>query len=74
MNTVAQSPVPKTSRRKTKVVSTYRGIRLPDMSAGSPFTLEKATKAIEAAIAQNPGAFAVRKTQPSAIGLYRLPV
>jgi hypothetical protein len=62
MNTVAKSPVPKTRKRTTKVVSTYRGIRLPDMSAGSQFTREEVEKAIEAAIAQCPEVFAARKT------------
>ena len=62
MNTVAKSPAPKTPRRKAKVVSMYRGIRLPDMSAGSRFTNEEVAKAIDAAIAENPGVFAVRKT------------
>jgi hypothetical protein len=54
--------VPKTRRRTAKGVSTYRGIRLPDMSAGSQFTREEVEKAIEAAIAQCPEVFAARKT------------
>ncbi len=61
MNTVAKSPVPKTTRRKAKVVSMYRGIRLPDMSAGSRFTNEEVATAIDAAIAEHPIVFPVRE-------------
>jgi len=61
MNTVAKSSVPKSRKRTPKPVPTYRGIRLPDMSAGSQFTSEEVETAIKAAIARHPEAFAVRK-------------
>ena len=61
MKSVAKSPVPKSRKRPPKVVPTYRGIRLPDMSAGSQFTCEEVERAIKAVIARHPEAFAVRK-------------
>ncbi len=62
MNTEAKLPVPKKRQRKAKVGSTYQGIRILDMSAGSQFTREEVIRAVEAAIAKCPEAFAVRKT------------
>ena len=61
MKSVAKSPVPKSRKRPPKVVPTYRGIRLPDMSAGSRFTNEEVATAIDAAIAEHPIVFPVRE-------------
>ena len=61
MNTVAKSSVPKSRKRTPKPVPTYRGIRLPDMSAGSRFTNEEVETAIKAALAEHPIVFPVRE-------------
>lgn len=61
MPKVAKPPAPKTKRRVSKADSTYYGVHIQDMSAGSQFTSKEIRKAVDAAIAKNPDAFTTRK-------------